>query len=269
MKNPLKLLAILAHPDDESLGAGSTLAKYAAEGVETHLICATKGERGWMGDEKDNPGLTRLGNIREGELICAAQALGIQQVYFLGYTDGDLDQAPAQEAINKIAAIIREIRPQVAFSFGPDGVYGHPDHIAISQFSSAACLRAGDASFKDDNDRPPHLISKFYYMTIDQKLAENYTRVFGNISMDIDGVSRGVTPWHDWAYTTVIDGSRYWRTALNAVNCHRSQVAVLGDLNKLSEERSIELWGRRAYYRSYSLVNSGRSQETDLFEGIL
>jgi LmbE family N-acetylglucosaminyl deacetylase len=266
MKEPLRLLAIFAHPDDESLGAGSTLAKYAAEGVETYLICATKGERGWTGTEKDNPGLPELGNMREKELMCAAEALGIKQVYFLDYVDGDLDQAPPQEAIDRIAALIREIQPQVAFSFGPDGIYGHPDHIAISQLSHAACIRAADAAFSDA--RTPHTISKFYYMVIEKELAVNYARVFGDIRMNIDGVDRTVSTWQDWAVTTTIDGSKYWRTALKAVNCHQTQVAIYGDLNTLSEEKSIELWGRRTYYRAFSFVNGGRKHETDLFEGL-
>ena len=266
LPGPLRLLAIFAHPDDESLGAGSTLAKYAAEGVDVHLICATKGERGWTGSEEDNPGLAELGKMREMELQAAAKSLGIQGVYFLDYLDGDLDQAPQQQAIDKIAALIREIRPQVALSFGPDGIYGHPDHIAISQFSHAACIRAADVSFS--NTHPPHGVSKFYYMVIEQELAVNYAKVFGDIRMNIDGIDRTVWTWADWAVTTTIDGSKYWRTALSAVNCHQTQVAIYGDLNKLSEERSIQLWGRRTYYRAFSFVNAGRKHETDLFEGL-
>jgi LmbE family N-acetylglucosaminyl deacetylase len=268
MNEKRKLLAILAHPDDESLGAGSTLAKYAAEGVETSLICATKGERGWMGDEQDHPGFKKLGEMREQELLCAADTLGIKRVHFLDYLDGDLDQVPVQEAVEKIVALIRQIRPQVVFSFGPDGVYGHPDHIAISQFSQAACLCAADPSFGDKGDGPPHVVRKFYYMLIDDRLAENYTKLFGEIEMQVDGVRRGVLPWRDWAYTTVIDGSAHWRAALEAVNCHKSQVAILGELNGLSGAASIELWGRRPYYRAYSLVNGGRKQESDFFEGL-
>lgn len=266
MNGPLRLLAIFAHPDDESLGAGSTLAKYAAEGVEVHLICATKGERGWSGSEQDNPGLQELGRLREKELHAAARALGINRVYFLDYVDGDLDQAPEVEAIDKIAALIREVRPQVVLSFGPDGIYGHPDHIAISQFSSAACIRAADTSFH--HLHPAHAVDKFYYMVIEKELAVNYAKVFGDIRMNIDGVDRTVFTWEDWAVTTRIDGSKYWRTALQAVNCHQTQVAIYGDLNKLSEERSIQLWGKRTYYRVFSFVNGGREQETDLFAGL-
>ena len=108
MSENLRLLAILAHPDDESLGVGSTLAKYAAEGVQTYLICATRGERGWMGDEKDDPGPVELGKIRELELQDAARVLGISQLFFLDYLDGDLDRADPVKAARNIARIIRE-----------------------------------------------------------------------------------------------------------------------------------------------------------------
>jgi LmbE family N-acetylglucosaminyl deacetylase len=268
MNDPLKLLAILAHPDDEALGMGSTIAKYTAEGVQVYLICATKGERGWTGDEKDNPGESELGRIREKELLESAQTLGIKQVYFLGYIDGDLDQDDANEAMNKITRIIREVRPQVAITFGPDGAYGHPDHIAISQFAAGACVLASDSKYIDSGRLPAHRVSKFYFFVNSAKLADHYTRVFGNIQMEVDGATRSFVVWNDWMFTTIIDGSAHWRTALKAVNCHKSQVAIYGDLNKLSEERSVALWGTRTYYRLFSLVNSGRKLETDLFEGI-
>jgi LmbE family N-acetylglucosaminyl deacetylase len=268
MKVALKLLAVFAHPDDESLGAGSTLAKYAAEGVETYLVCATRGERGWMGAEKDDPGPDKLGEIREQELRCAAETLGIRQVHFLDFMDGDLDQAEPRQAVDKIAALLRAIRPQVTLTFGPEGVYGHPDHIATSQFTNAACLRAGDSSFKGAGNLSPHIVSKLYYMVIHPELAKNYAKVFGDIRMKIDGRDRTVTAWEDWAITTTIDGSEHWKTALSAVNCHHSQVEIYGDLNKLSEERSVELWGKRTYYRAFSLVNGGRQPENDLFEGL-
>ena len=268
MGESLKLLAILAHPDDESLGTGSTLAKYAAEGVEAYLICATRGERGWNGDEKDDPGLTALGRIREGELRCAAEALGIRQVYFLDYVDGELDQADAGEVIQKIAVLVRDIRPQVVLSFGPDGAYGHPDHIAISQFAMGACILAADSLLPASGDLSPHSVIKFYYFVNNPDMKRNYTGFFGEINMKVDGITRSFSTWEDWMCTTVIDGSAYWRTALKAVNCHQSQVSIYGGLNDLPVEKSIALWGKRAYYRAYSLVNGGRALETDLFAGI-
>ncbi len=268
MSEPLKLLAILAHPDDESLGLGSTLAKYAAEGVQTYLICATRGERGWNGDDKDNPGLMALGKIRAGELVCAAETLGIRQVYFLDYIDGELDQADPGKAIQKIALLIQEIRPQVVVSFGPDGGYGHPDHIAVSQFAMAACLLAADSGSLKVQDLSSHQVSKFYYFVNNPDMTKNYTGFFGDIHMDVDGVARAFSTWQDWMCTTVIDGSAHWRTALKAVNCHQSQVSIYGGLNELSDEKNIALWGKRAFYRAFSLVNGGRKLETDLFAGI-
>src|SRR2546426_2529804 len=107
MTNTLKLLCVLAHPDDESLGTGGILAKYAAEGVETYLVTATRGERGWFGDERDNPGLEALGKIREAELLAAASVLGIHRVEFLDYLDGDLDQAHPAEVIAHIVEHLR------------------------------------------------------------------------------------------------------------------------------------------------------------------
>src|SRR5689334_17739845 len=126
MPEPLRLLAILAHPDDESLGNGGALARAAAEGVATYLLTATRGERGWPGDPAQYPGLEALGRIRTAELEAAAAVLGIREVAFLDYIDGDLDQADPQEAVAKIVRYIRRVRPQVILTFPPDGAYGHP-----------------------------------------------------------------------------------------------------------------------------------------------
>src|SRR5215212_3562530 len=118
MPEQLRLMCVFAHPDDESLGTGGTLAKYAAEGIETYLVTATRGERGWQGAESDNPGLGRLGAIREAELRNAVQMLGIRELHFLDYIDGELDQANPAEAIAKIVAQLRRVRPHVVLTFG-------------------------------------------------------------------------------------------------------------------------------------------------------
>src|SRR5690242_14599850 len=89
MNNPLRLLCVLAHPDDESLGTGGILARYAAEGIETSLLMATRGERGWQGDPADDPGPQALARLREAELQAAAKALGLRRVRFLNELDGE------------------------------------------------------------------------------------------------------------------------------------------------------------------------------------
>src|SRR5919199_2914845 len=92
MSPKLRLLCVLAHPDDESMGMGGTLAKYAAEGVETFLVTATRGQQGWRGDPAANPGRERLGQIREAGPRAAGAVLGLRQGVLLGYVDGELDQ---------------------------------------------------------------------------------------------------------------------------------------------------------------------------------
>ena len=264
----LKLLCVLAHPDDESLGNGGMLAKYAAEGVETYVLTATRGERGWFGPPEDNPGLAALGRIREGELRAAAAVLGVREVALLDYIDGDLDQADPQEAIARIVAHIRRIRPQVVTTFDPNGAYGHPDHIAICQFTTAACVAAADPTYASDSVYPAHRILKLYYMADTQDLYTLYESIFGDLVMTIDGVERRGAPWHDWAITTRIDTGAYWRQVWQAISCHRSQLPGYEDILRLPEAQLQTLFGRTSYYRAYSLVNGGRALETDLFAGI-
>ena len=142
MSEQLRLLGIFAHPDDESLGNGGTFAKYAAEGVAISLITATRGQIGWFGDEDKNPGPEELGRIREGELFAATAVLGVRDVSFLDYVDGQLDRADTPEIVDKIVDHVRRVRPQVVVTFDPQGAYGHPDHIAICQFATAAVIAA-------------------------------------------------------------------------------------------------------------------------------
>ena len=268
MTEPLKLMCILAHPDDESLGTGGILAKYAAEGVETYLVTATRGERGWPGDDTEYPGLEALGRIREAELQAAAQALGLREVVFLDYIDGDLDQADPVEVINKIVTHLRRVRPQVVVTFDPTGAYGHPDHIAICQFATAAIVAAADPDYGKTGGLPPHRVSKLYYMVETEEDAIAYQEAFGELVMTIDGVKRRATGWESWAVTTRIDTTAYWRQVWQAISCHKSQLPEYLALQELPDEHHQNLWGTQSYYRAFSLVNGGRQVENDLFEGL-
>lgn len=129
---PKRMLAIFAHPDDESFAAGGTLAKYAQQDVQVILLCATGGEAGIPGLKPEE---VRV--IRERELRQAAEQLGIE-VYFLGYPDGELAYAMPGMLFEIIASWIDLVQPQVILTFGPEGVSGHPDHITISQIVTQA-----------------------------------------------------------------------------------------------------------------------------------
>jgi LmbE family N-acetylglucosaminyl deacetylase len=251
-----------------ALGAGSTLAKYAAAGVQTYLVTATRGERGWQGDPHDYPGPTALGQIRTAELLAAARVLSIREVQFLNYVDGDLDQAEPSEAIGRIATHVRRIRPQVVITFGPEGSYGHPDHIAISQFTSAALVCAADAAYVDPKARSAHRIAKLYYMVDSRTEVDAYLSIIGDIAFVVDGVQRGIVAWEEWAVTTKIDGRDHWHTTARAADCHASQLVGYPDFTALPEEVQARLWGLRSYYRAFSLVNGGRKLEVGLFEGV-
>jgi LmbE family N-acetylglucosaminyl deacetylase len=271
---PLRLMAVLAHPDDESLGVGGTLAKYAAEGIDVFLLTATRGDRGrFRGlrlDDSQHPGREALAVIREKELRAAASTLGVREVSVLDYHDQHLDGANPHEAVGVIAKHVRRVRPDVVVTFGPDGAYGHPDHVAISQFATAAIVAAADPTFTYDGIKTmqAHAVSKLYYVAWPEATWKAYQTAFRKLVSTVDGVERQAVPWPEWAITTVIDTRSHWPTVWQAISCHDSQVAAYERLGHLSAQDHASLWGRQYFYRALSMVSGGRAPETDLMEGI-
>ncbi len=239
-----RLMAVLAHPDDESLGIGGTLARYASEGVETFLLTATRGDRGRYRDHRSgdaqHPGPSALADIREREL---------------------------REAV---VGHLRRVQPDVVVTFGPDGAYGHPDHIAIGQFTTAAVVASADPTFPSANGdaAKPHAVSKLYYIAWPESTWAAYQTAFKKLTSTVDGIERQVVPWPDWAITTVIDTRQFCQTVWRAISCHESQMTVYTQLQHLSREHHEALWGTQSFYRVFSTVNGGRTREVDLFEGI-
>jgi len=261
---PLRLACVLAHPDDETLGMGGTLARCAAEGIETYVVTATRGQRGRYGAHRDgpeHPGPEGLGRIREAELRAACDVLGVREVSVLDYMDGELDRADPRQVAGEIADHLRRIRPQVVATFAPDGGYGHPDHVAISQLATAAVLRAASAS-------SPHTVSKLYYLAWSERTWAAYQAALKKLVSRVDGVERQAAPWPDWSITTSVDTREHWSTVWRAVQCHESQMSIYVPLGELSEEHHAALWGVQEFYRALSLVNGGRQRESDLFEGL-
>jgi len=263
----LRLLAVLAHPDDESLGIGGTLAYYADQGVETYLVCATRGERGWTGPADQDPGLKALGELRTHELQGAARTLGVCEVNFLDYIDGDLDQAEPVEAIARIAGHVRRIRPQVVVTFDPTGTYGHPDHVAICQFTTAALVNAADPGYILPGGLPAYRVDKLYYYIVSPSQLDDWLRYFGEINMTVDGITRTIAPVPAWSIHASVDASAYWQQVWQAIGHHRSQIPDY-DTKEIPPEAHQRLWGLQEFWRIYSTVNGGREQETDLFAGI-
>ena len=252
-------MCILAHPNDSSSGTGGTLAKYAGEGVETYLVTATRGERGRFGDGGERPDPEVVGATLEAELLAAAKELGLREVKLLGYPDGALDTVDPARAQEAIAGHLRRVRPQVVITFGPEGAYGHPDHIAISQLTTAAIVRAAGEAFA---------VSKLYYIAWSEPTWSAYQAALKKLTSKVDGVERQVTPAPEWGITTRIDTSAVWPSVWRAVQCHKTQMSVYRNLEGLPEEHHRSLWGVQEFYRAFSLVNGGRAPESDLFEGL-
>ena len=254
-----RLMCVLAHPDDESLGTGGTLAKYAAAGVETYVLTATRGERGRFRDGVERPSDEVVGQTREAELRAAAKELGVREVTVLGYPDGGLDRVDPAIAQQAIADHLRRVEPHVVLTFGPDGAYGHPDHIAISQFTTAAVVRAAHQE---------HPVSKLYHIAWGTPTWAAYQAALKKLTSTVDGVERTVTPPPDWLITTRIDTRDVWPVVWRAVQCHRTQMSIYANLAALPPEHHRALWGVQEFYRVFSLVNGGRTRESDLFEGL-
>lgn len=159
------LLAVLAHPDDESFGLGGTLALYAGKGYDTYYVCATRGEAG-SADEEYMKGFKDTAEMRTDELTRAAKILGLKEVFFLGYRDSgmpgmDANQHPNAQInhpIDEVAGLvvkyIRELKPDVVITFDPIGGYKHPDHIHIQKATVLAFANADDASFHPEAGEP-------------------------------------------------------------------------------------------------------------------
>jgi len=159
------LLAVLAHPDDESFGLGGTLALYARKGYDTYLLCATRGEAGSVDDEHLR-GFKNIADMRTAELDCAAEHLGLKGVFFLGYRDSGMTGSednqhpdaqinhPEDEVAGRVVKYIRELKPDVVLTFDPIGGYRHPDHIHIHNATVLAFEKADDGSFHPEAGSP-------------------------------------------------------------------------------------------------------------------
>jgi N-acetylglucosamine malate deacetylase 2 len=129
--NAKTLAAVLAHPDDESFPIGGTLARYAHEGVDVHLIVATLGEAGIAGKSTGEAAA-----IRRAELQRACDELGVKQIDTLGFQDGQLAHTQDAEGHARLEAALRRVAPDVVITFGPDGISGHPDHVTVSRWAT-------------------------------------------------------------------------------------------------------------------------------------
>ncbi len=284
MTEELSLLAVFAHPDDESLGIGGTLAKYAAEGVKVSLICATRGEEGELNDPNLGP-REQLAEIRERELRCACQVLGITGLYFLGYRDSGMAGTPANddprslvqadpyEVVGKIVRLMRQIRPQVVVTFEEGGGYGHPDHKAIHRHTKAAFYAAGDPAQYPEHlaeGLEPHTPQRLYYTAIPRSVFRKLVQTVREMGLepafgDIDLESVGMP---DEYCTTYVDVSAYLEVKEQARRCHRSQLAPDNLFTLIPMEVRRQFMHTECFACEGRMLEEGECPADDLFAGL-
>ena len=274
------LLAILAHPDDESFGMGGTLALYASRGVDVHLVCATRGEVGEVAPEMME-GFNSIADLRESELRCAAGILGLKGVYFLDYRDsgmpGSLDnthpKALAAQPLDEVAAnlecYIRELKPQIVLTFDPYGGYGHPDHIAIQRATVLAFEQAANPVFAPES-LPVHTPERLYFHVMPHgfmKVAVKILPLIGrdphkfgsNEDIDLTEIAKLDFPTH-----ARIDIHSVMEKKEKAGACHASQGG--GRMGGGLVTSIMRLFGgTEAFMRAYPPVQKGEKMEHDLF----
>lgn len=280
-----RLLIAYAHPDDESFGSGSTIAKYVAEGVEVYLICATDGDMGTIPEEMQGQ-YDSVRELRLAELDCASKVLGFSKVFTFGYKDSgmmgadstrDPDclwhnwQTQPETVTRRVVEVMREVRPQVVLTFDRYGGYGHPDHIAIQAATTEAFDLAGDPTYLTDG-QVPYQPQKLYYSSIPSvllrimlwimKLRGKDPRKMGvNEDIDLQAVVDHIEPKH-----TRVKVGKYTDIGDEAAACHKSQGGGGG---------FGPLWLRRLLFTSQSFTRIHPAparnviDEHDLFEGVV
>ncbi len=258
------LLAVFAHPDDESFGAGGTLAYYAAQGIPVYLVCATRGEVGEISD----PALATpetLGQVRERELREACRVLGTHEPIFLGYRDSgmagaadnnhpsSLNQASPEDVAQRLMVLFRQLEPQVVVTFDANGGYGHPDHVAVHRHTTAAftAFRQGRA------------LPRLYYSTIPR----SFIRVWVS-QAPADSPFRQLDPdtmgSPDECITVQIDVSAHVDTKLRSIACHRTQIQQGGPFSQLPKEAVTRFLSTEHFMRAFPPFEGG-DKERDLF----
>ncbi|MFC9943787.1 N-acetyl-1-D-myo-inositol-2-amino-2-deoxy-alpha-D-glucopyranoside deacetylase [Streptomyces pratensis] len=287
-----RLLLVHAHPDDESINNGATMARYAAEGAHVALVTCTLGEEG----EVIPPDLAHLAEDREGglgdhrigELAAAMRELGVTDHRFLGgpgrfrdsgmmgteqnHRPGAFWAAALDEAAGHLVGVIRSLRPQVLITYDPDGGYGHPDHIQAHRVAMRAADLAADPGY-DAGAGAPHTIAKIYWNRVPRSVAEEAFAQLRETAPDafpgiaaVDDVP-GVVD--DARITTEIDGSAHAAAKTAAMRAHATQIAVDGPFFALSNDLGQPVFTTE-YYELVRGAPGGDdgAREHDLFAGV-
>jgi LmbE family N-acetylglucosaminyl deacetylase len=278
--NEKRILGLYAHPDDEILGSGGTMARYAAAGARVETVCATRGEAGEIADALlATP--ENLSSVREQEMLCSAQALGIQKVHFLDHRDSGMDgtadnerpdafiNIPADVVVGQLVQIIRQLRPQVLVTFEPFGGYGHPDHIAIHHHTRSAYSAAADATYRPDLG-PVWQTARLFYVVVPMSFFERLISRMKELGLNTDFAARfeerREKGWPEGKISCVMDVQQSVEAKWQAYKCHPTQFGADGLFSRLPEAEMKALLQHEYFY--LAAPEQADLQLTDLFEGI-
>jgi len=203
------LLAVYAHPDDEAVRAGGTLAMLACQGVRVHLVCATYGEAGRLG-EPPVCAPEELGQLREQELRAACGALGIERPTVLGYPDGNLASVDWRLIVDYLVGAMTAWGVTTVLTFGPDGISGHPDHVAIGRLATEAFIRARHQAAATGQGAWHVRPERLYYQVVPRSVAKEFAL-------------QGVEGIPDELVTATVDVSGWLGAKIAALHYHGSQ----------------------------------------------
>ena len=285
MADPLTLMAVHAHPDDEAIGTGGILARAAAEGIRTVLVTCTGGEVGEIAPETGATPET-LAEVRKRELEEACDILGIHHLEMLGYRDsgmiGTVDnhhpesfyQADLGHAISRMVSLVRKYRPSVIVTYDENGFYGHPDHINAHRVAVGAYHRAGDAALEDGHE--PFSPKKLYYTAIATSQFKEFGRRLRELGINGPGgasaegdAEQADPPWGtpDALVTTVVDVAAHVEKKRRALWAHATQMGPEVFFAKLPEPVFDSLFGSESFKLVQARVGLSLP-ETDLFAGL-
>ena len=289
-----RLLLVHAHPDDETIGTGAAMAKYASEGVAVTLVTCTLGEEGEVlvpdlehlaADQTD-----ALGEHRIGELAEAMRLLGVSDHRFLGgpgrFRDSGMMGVPSNErddcfwradlleAATSLVEVIREIRPQVVVTYDDFGGYGHPDHIQAHRVTHYAVALAESASFRPDLG-PAWSVAKVYWTAFPRSIVREGILALREQGSDSDfaAMDPDDIPFacEDSLITTAIEANEFTDAKMAALAAHRTQVTVDGGFFALSNNLGSQVWGTEYFRLARGQLGplSDDGKETDLFAGVV
>ena len=264
-ERPLRLATILSHPDDETFGIGGTLIKYTDAGVECHSLSLTQGEAGNAGDPAHPIPRETLGAARAAELAESGRRMGLASTTCFTYPDGGVADAPPANIVRDVIRWLRAKRPDVVITWGPDGGYGHPDHVATCVLAMRAVELAGVARHEPELGEHVH-VRRCYQVVAPAEAFDRLREIEPDFAAYMDTLEVKPRRWTREELGAAIDISAVAERKWHAMQAHRSQAQDLARFERL--RGTVGFVEREETFIRAFPDPGGPPLETDLFAGV-